>query len=187
MRKFLKPLTEFGPLAAFFIAYKLYGLIPATATLVAATVLAVAVMYIVERKVPMISLITALIISLLGTITIYSHNTMFIKIKPTIVNSAFAAILLVGVLMGKPLIKYLIGSVLDLPEPIWLKLSFRWGIFFLFLAVVNEIVWRNFSEASWVNFKVFGMLPLNMLFLASQLPLIMKHSKAPEDGDGEDA
>jgi intracellular septation protein len=177
----IKLLADILPLAAFFIAYKFAGLITATIALVVATILAVAVLYAVERKISLVPLISALVVALFGLLTIMSGNPLFIKIKPTIINCLFASILLGGAYFNKGLLKFVFAgdafkSVFSLTDAAWVKLSIRWGIFFLCLAVLNELIWRNFPEPFWVKFKVFGMLPLTMGFALLQMPFIKRHS-----------
>lgn len=176
MHKIVKFLCDVVPLAIFFIGYKYYGLIEATAALIVATMIAVPVLYFLERKIPVIPLVSAAILGLFGTITVLSGDSTFIKIKPTIINSLFATILLGGVYYKKGFLKSLMGSMIELPDHAWLTLSLRWGLFFLGLAVLNEVIWRNFSESFWVSFKVFGMMPLTLIFAALQVPFIMRHS-----------
>ncbi len=178
MNAVVKFCTEMGPLAVFFAAYKFYGLIPATGALIIATLIALAITFYYERKVPILPLVSAIILSVMGAITIFSGNPLFLKIKPTIVNSLFAAVLLGGAYFKKGLLKYVMGQAMPLSDEGWLKFSCRFGVFFLFLACLNEVIWRNFSEAFWVQFKVFGMFPLTLLFLLSQVPLLKKHQNS---------
>lgn len=170
-----------GPLAVFFLSYKFYGLIPATGALLVSTLVALAVTYIYERKVPVMPLVSAVVLTLFGALTIASGNPMFIKLKPTVVNLTFAIILLGGVYYRKGLLKYVMGAALPLTEEGWLKFSFRWGMLFLGLACLNEIIWRNFPEEFWVKFKVFGMFPLTIVFLLTQIPFLKKHQLVTEE------
>jgi intracellular septation protein len=181
MHSIIKFLCEIVPLAVFFICYKYLGLLPATAALVVATMVAIPVLYTLERKIPMVPLFSALLLTFFGALTLFSGNPVFIKIKPTIINSLFAAILLGGVWCNKGLLKHIAGNAMPLTDEGWIKFSFRWGMFFLCLAVLNEVIWRNFPEAFWVKFKVFGMLPLTLIFTAFQFPLIKKYSKTEVD------
>lgn len=171
----MKFMLEMLPLAAFFIAYQREGLMTATIVLMVATAISVTVLYVKERKVPMNPLISAILVGIFGGLTLALNDDTFIKMKPTILNLLFAAILIVGVKMGKPPLKYLMQSAINMAEEGWMKLSMRWAGFFVFLALLNEIIWRTQAEAFWVNFKVFGMLPLTLLFLLSQMPLLNKH------------
>lgn len=172
MKQPYKSLAEMGPLLLFFLSYKYYGLIPATGLLVAATIIAVAATYMVEKKVPMVPVISAVVLSIFGGLTFFSGDDLFIKLKPTIVNIIFAAILFIGVMRGKGLLKYLLGEALDMNDKAWVTLSFRWGLFFLFLAGLNEVIWRNFDTDFWVQFKVFGMLTCTIIFTLSQVAFV---------------
>lgn len=172
----MKFILEILPLAAFFLAYQREGLMVATIVLMVATAISVVVLYIKERKIPVNPLISAILVGVFGGLTLALDNPIFIKMKPTILNLLFAVILVVGVKIDKPPLKYLMQAAIKMTQQGWKTLSVRWAGFFVFLAIVNEIVWRTQSEAFWVNFKVFGMLPLTMLFLLSQMPLINKHT-----------
>jgi intracellular septation protein len=173
---------DFSPLAGFFLAYRFAGLMAATGLLIALTLISLAVTYIKERQIAPMPLITGIAVSLLGGLTLWLHDETFIKIKPTLVNLLFAAILLGGLLFKKPLFKYVLGHAMQLEERAWWILSLRWGIFFVFLAGLNEAIWRNFPTEFWVDFKVFGMFSLTMLFTLSQIPLIKKYwIEPPED------
>jgi intracellular septation protein len=183
MNAVVKFCTEMGPLAVFFAVYKFYGLIPATAALVFSTLIALAVTFYYERKLPILPLVSAIILSIMGAITIFSGNPIFLKIKPTIVNTLFAAILLGGVYYRKGLLQYVMGQAIPLTEEGWLKFSFRFAMLFLGLACLNEIIWRNFSEAFWVQFKVFGMFPLTILFMLTHIPFLKKYQIREEPID----
>ena len=130
----------------------------------------------VEKKIPYVPLIGAVVISLFGGLTLYFDNPIFIYMKPTIVNIIFALILIVSkVFYKKNFLKFFLQSAFQLNEEGWSKLNFRWAYFFIFLAILNEIVWRTQPEAIWVNFKVWGMLPITIIFTALQVPLINKY------------
>lgn len=171
----MKFLLEILPLAAFFIAYQKADLMVATAVLMGATLISVGILYLKDKKVPLNPLISAALVGVFGGLTLALNNDIFIKMKPTILNLLFAVILVVGVRMGKPPLKYLMQAAMQMTEEGWRGLSLRWAGLFVFLAVVNEIVWRTQPEAFWVNFKVFGMLPITLLFLLSQIPFIQRH------------
>lgn len=171
----MKFLLEMGPLVAFFVVYKFHGLIEATAVLMAATFASVIATYVLHKKVPVMPLITAGVVGVFGGLTIFLQDETFIKLKPTIVNCIFAVILLGGAFFKKGFLRYLLGEALPMSEEAWRVFSMRWGIFFLFLAVVNEVVWRNFSTDFWVQFKVFGMFTMSILFTLSQVPFIKRH------------
>jgi intracellular septation protein len=140
-----------------------------------ATVIAVLFSYILEKKIPIMPTVGAAIVLLFGGLTIYFDNDVFFKMKPTIINVLFAAILYGGILINKPLLKYLLGAALKLEEAGWKILTQRWIGFFIALAVLNEIVWRTQSTDIWVNFKVFGILPITFIFTMTQFPLIKKY------------
>lgn len=172
-----KLILDFAPLAAFFVAYKLAGVMVATAALIVATTLSLIVIYAVERRIAPAPLITGVLVALFGGLTLALNDEHFIKIKPTIINSIFAAILLAGVyLFRRGLLRHILDVAFELTEEGWQKLSARWGYFFLFLAVLNELIWRSFPTEFWVNFKVFGMFTLTVLFALSQFRLIQRYS-----------
>lgn len=173
---FIKFLIDFGPLALFFVGFKLHGLMWATAMLIIGTIISLGVSYAREKKVAMMPLVSGILVTVMGVLTLALNDDTFIKMKPTLVNTMFAAILLVGVFgMKRGLMRYVLEMAFKLTEEGWLKLSTRWGFFFLFLALLNEVIWRNFSTSFWVNFKVFGMLTISLAFTFAQLPLIKKH------------
>ena len=177
-KSFLKFITDFGPLLIFFTIYyksdnNLSAAIP---PLIISTLIAVAIMYLVEKKIPYVPLIGAVVISLFGGLTLYFNNPIFIYMKPTIVNLIFAAILLISNLhFNKNYLKLFLQTAFQLNDEGWKKLNFRWAYFFIFLAILNEVVWRTQPETTWVNFKVWGMLPITIIFTAMQLPLINKY------------
>ena len=183
MKSFYKLLIDIGPLAVFFIFYTRSGLQASILPFMLATVIAVILSYILEKKIPIMPTVGAGIVLLFGGLTIYFDNDIFFKMKPTIINVLFAVILYGGILFNKPLLKYLLGAALKLEETGWKILTQRWIGFFIALAILNEIVWRSFApekEYIWVNFKVWGILPLTFLFTALQLPLINKYKKNEE-------
>ncbi len=172
----IKLILDFAPLAVFFVAYKLGGVMAATMALMAATSMSIGIIYAVERKLALAPLITGGVVMVMGGLTVALHDPSFIKIKPTIVNLTFAAILLGGVFIGKRgLLKYVLDVAFQLTEEGWRILSRRWGLFFVFLAGLNECIWRNFSEDFWVNFKVFGMFTLTIVFAIAQMKLVEKY------------
>jgi intracellular septation protein len=171
-----KLFLDFMPLAVFFVAYKMGGVMAATVALMVATSISMGVIYTVERKIALAPLITGGVVMVMGGLTIALKDPAFIKIKPTIVNLTFAAILLGGVFIGKRgLLKYVLDVAFHLTAEGWRILSRRWGFFFVFLAGLNECIWRNFSEDFWVNFKVFGMFTLTIAFAVSQFKLVEKY------------
>jgi len=177
-KSFLKFITDFGPLLIFFTIYYKSGnnLSVAIPPLIVATLIAVIIMYFVEKKIPYVPLIGGIIISLFGGLTLYFDNPIFLYMKPTIVNIIFASILIISkIFFDKNFLKFFLQTAFQLDEAGWNKLNFRWAYFFIFLALLNEIVWRTQPEATWVNFKVWGMLPITFIFTGLQLPLINRH------------
>ena len=175
MKGLLKLLVDVGPLAVFFIFYSRGDLQSAILPLMIATIIAVAFSYIMEKKIPIMPTIGAAIILVFGGLTIYFDNEIFFKMKPTIINILFAAILYGGQITKRPLLKYLFNGNLKLQEEGWAQLTKRWIGFFIALAILNEIVWRTQSTDIWVNFKVFGILPITFIFTMTQFPLIKKY------------
>lgn len=176
----VKLLLDFAPLAVFFVAFKLGGVMAATMALMVATSISIGVIYAVERKLALAPLISGGVVLVMGGLSLALKDEQFIKLKPTLVNLAFAAILLGGVVIGKRgLLKYVLDVAFSLTDEGWLILSRRWGFFFLFLAALNEVIWRNFPTDFWVNFKVFGMFTLTIAFAVSQFRLVEKY-KGPE-------
>ena len=175
MKSFYKLLIDIGPLAVFFIFYTRSGLQASILPFMVATVIAVLFSYILEKKIPIMPTVGAGIVLLFGGLTIYFDNDIFFKMKPTIINVLFAVVLYGGILINKPLLKYLLGAALKLEEAGWKILTQRWIGFFIALAILNEIVWRTQSTDVWVNFKVFGILPITFIFTMTQFPLIKKY------------
>jgi len=175
MKSIYKLLIDVGPLAVFFLFYTKSGLQASILPLMIATVIAVLFSYILEKKIPIMPTVGAGIVLIFGGLTIYFDNEIFIKMKPTIINLIFAVILYGGILVKKPLLKILLGAALKLEEEGWRKLTNRWIGFFIALAILNEIVWRTQSTDIWVNFKVFGIIPITFIFTMTQFPLIKKY------------
>ena len=173
----MKLAIELGPLLVFFGTNALYGIYAGTAAFMVATVISLGVAWLRYHKLPVMPLVSAVIVLLFGTLTLYLQDETFIKLKPTIVYAVFAGLLAGGLWMRKPLLELLFGPVFKLSEEGWRKLTFRWVLFFIAMAVLNEIVWRNFSTDFWVSFKVFGFLPLTFLFTLLQLPLIQRYGE----------
>ena len=177
-RSVTKLLTDFGPLLIFFVIYFNYdqNLMLAIPPFIIATLVALAVVYFSERKIPMMPLMSGIIITLFGGLTLYFDNKIFFYMKPTIINLLFAGVLFFGkYFTRKPLLKMVFQNALNLESEGWKKLNYRWIYFFIFVAILNEIVWRTQSEAFWVHFKVWGLIPISFLFIASQVPLIKKY------------
>ncbi|WP_455481971.1 septation protein A [Bartonella sp. B35(2025)] len=188
----LKFFLEMGPLVVFFLAnYKGEWLInnirlfksfskpifPATAIFMVAIIVALSLSWILTRKIPIMPLISGIFVIFFGFLTLWLHNDTFIKMKPTIINILFAFILFAGIFFKKSLLRYVFDSTFKLDDLGWKKLTYRWAFFFVFLAFLNEVVWRNFSDDFWASFKVFGVMPITVLFMFLQLPIIIKHSK----------
>lgn len=178
----LKLALELGPLLVFFITNARAGIFAGTAAFMVASVIALAVMWVMAKRIAVMPLVTAVVVMVFGGLTLALQDDLFIKLKPTIVNSLFAAVLLGGLAFGKPLLKLVFDAVFDLTDEGWRKLTLRWALFFIVLAVINEVVWRTQTTDFWVSFKVFGIMPLTFAFALSQMGLIQRHTKAP---DGE--
>ena len=177
-RQITKFLTDFGPLLVFFVIYfrNDQNLKMAIPPFVVATILSLVIMYVLEKKIPMMPLVSGILVTLFGGLTLYFDNKIFFYMKPTIINLLFAGVLFFGkYFTQKPLLKVFFQNALNLEDEGWKKLNYRWICFFIFVAILNEIVWRTQSEAFWVNFKVWGLLPISFLFVASQVPLINKY------------
>ena len=177
-KSLLKFIADFGPLLIFFTVYYKSGndLSVAIPPLIISTIIAVGVIYFLEKKIPYIPLVGGVVISLFGGLTLYFNNPVFIYMKPTIINVIFAITLIVGkTFFNKNFLKFFFKTAFQLDELGWSKLNNRWAYFFIFLAILNELVWRTQPETTWVNFKVWGILPLTFIFTALQLPMINKH------------
>ena len=177
-KSFLKFVTDIGPLVIFFFFY--YNndkdLKIAIPPLIVATIIAVLMMWILEKKIPMVPLIGGILITLFGGLTIYFDNPVFIYMKPTIINILLALALFFGKFFtNEPILKKILGKSLPLNDEGWKILNNRWMLFFIGLAILNEIIWRTQTEEFWVNFKVWGMLPITFIFTAFQIGLINKH------------
>jgi intracellular septation protein len=184
----LKLALELGPLVLFFLgnAYAdRFGvatenrIFAATGLFIVATVIALGVHYVLVRRLPIMPLVSAVVVTVFGGLTIVLRDDTFIKIKPTLVNSLFGTVLLAGLYWRKPLLAVVLDSMFDLTDEGWRKLTLRWGLFFFVLAALNEVVWRTQSTDTWVSFKVFGIMPLTVAFALAQTPLLMRH-EAPK-------
>jgi len=176
----IKLVLDIGPLVLFFALNAKLGIFAATGGFMAAVLIALGVSYAMTRHVAIMPLVTAVIVLIFGSLTLILHNDTFIKVKPTIIYVLFGGTLLAGLAFGKSFIGVLFDSVFDLTEEGWRKLTWRWGLFFLALAVLNEIVWRNFATDFWVSFKLFGVVPLTFLFGALQYPLLTKYARSEQ-------
>ena len=182
----LKLALDIGPLILFFAANARLGIYVATGTFMAAVVAALAVSYVLTRRLPVMPLITAVIVLVFGGLTLALHDDLFIKVKPTIIYVLFGGVLLAGLAFRKPLLGMVFDSVFNLTEEGWRKLTVRWVLFFFALAVLNEIVWRTQTTDFWVSFKLFGVVPLTLLFGAMQIRLLMKYEIKEEAASAED-
>ena len=189
-RKALNPivklLLELGPLALFFAVYSRLGIFAATGVLMAGVVVTLGVSYAVLRRIPVMPLVTAVIVLIFGSLTLFFHDETLIKIKPTALYLLFAAALFAGLALNRPILKILFDGALHVTEEGWRKLTWRWAFFFIALAALNEIVWRIQTTDVWVKFKTFGFMPLTLLFALAQAPLIMRtETKADEAPDND--
>ena len=177
-RPVIKFITDFGPLLVFFTIYfkNDNDLKLAIPPFIIATLIALAIVYFLERKISIVPLTSGILITLFGGLTLYFDNKIFFYMKPTVINLLFAFVLFFGqYITKKSLLKIFFQNSLNLRDEGWNKLNYRWVYFFIFIAILNEIVWRTQSEVFWVNFKVWGLLPITFLFTASQIPLINKY------------
>jgi intracellular septation protein len=198
LNPWLKMALELGPLVVFFVANsrgeQLAERIPAiaalggpifvaTAAFIVAVLISLAVSFALTRRLPLMPFVTAIVVVVFGGLTLWLQNETFIKLKPTIIYVLFAVVLLGGLAFGKSLLGYVFDAVFKLTDEGWRKLTLRWGLFFVVLAVLNEIVWRSVSTDTWVTFKVFGFLPLTFLFALAQMPLINRSTIAEEKAE----
>ncbi|MEL7228282.1 MAG: septation protein A [Pseudomonadota bacterium] len=191
----LKMALEMGPVVLFVISYAfgeniagwlgLTGILQqpiflATAVIMVATAVSIGLSLYLMKHVPAMPIVTLVVVTIFGGLTLYLQDDTFIKMKPTIVNCLFGTALLVGLAFGKSFLKTVMGMAFPIDDEGWMKLTLRWGLFFFFLAAVNEVVWRNTSEAFWVGFKFYGMTGLTFLFVMTQVPLLQRHSLEEE-------
>ena len=179
LNPFLKLALDVGPLLLFFVANSRLGIFAGTAVFMVAVVVALAISYAMTRHWPIMPVVSAVIVLVFGGLTLILHDETFIKVKPTIIYALFGGALLVGYFFDKPLLEIVFDSVFHITDEGWRKLTLRWAGFFLFLAVLNEVVWRTQSTDFWVNAKVFGFMPLTFIFGALQVPLLMKYAVEP--------
>lgn len=172
---------EMGPTVVFFFANAFWGIYAATAALMASVIVALIASWLVSRHLPVMPVVTAIIVLVFGALTLVLHDDTFIKLKPTIINSLFGVALLGGLALGKPLLPIVLDTVMRLTETGWRILTFRWGLFFFFLAALNEVVWRTQTTDFWVSFKLFGTMPITIVFALAQTPLILKHELKDAD------
>lgn len=172
----LKLLLELGPLLVFFFSNGRFGIFVATGAFMAAMAVALVASWIINRRLAIMPLVTGIVVAIFGTLTLVLHDDTFIKMKPTIVNVLFGGALLGGLLFGKTLLGYVFDGAFHLDEAGWRKLTIRWGVFFFLLAALNEAIWRTQTTEFWVAFKVWGIMPLTIVFSIAQLPLLTRHA-----------
>ena len=172
----LKLVLDIGPLVLFFAANSKFGIFAATGAFMAAVLIALTVSYAMTRHIAIMPVVTAVIVLVFGGLTLFLHDDLFIKLKPTIIYVLFGGTLLGGLALDKPFLSILFDQMFHLSEEGWRKLTWRWALFFFALAIANEIVWRTQTTDFWVSFKLFGVVPLTFLFGALQMPLINKYS-----------
>jgi len=198
----LKLLLDIGPLVLFFLANahpavfmplaapllpasvmsgERTGIFVATAVFMVAVVVALATSYLMTRRLPIMPVVSAIIVLVFGSLTLFLHDETFIKLKPTLIYVLFGGVLVGGLVFNKPFLAIVFDSVFHLTPEGWRKLTGRWAVFFFALAVLNEIVWRTQSTDFWVSFKLFGFMPLTFLFAALQYPLLTKYAAAAKD------
>ncbi len=187
MNQLTRLLLDIGPLAAFFVAYNQADIMVATGVFMVAVVTALGVGYAIERRIAKMPLVTAVVVLVFGGLTLWLDDETFIKLKPTIVYLVFAAVLLGGLALGRGLLKPLFEVAFQLTDEGWRTLTLRWGLFFVAMAALNEVIWRSMSTDDWVNLKVFGFLPLSVLFALLQLPLIRRTATRLGDGSATGA
>jgi intracellular septation protein len=180
-----KLLIELGPLLVFFGVNFAAGIYAATAAFMVVTLIALVVAKWRYHKLPVMPLVSGVVVLVFGTLTLYLRDETFIKLKPTIVYAIFALLLGAGLVLKKPVLELLLGPVFNLTEQGWRKLTLRWALFFIAMAVVNELVWRNFSTDTWVTFKAFGFLPITFAFALAQMPLMQRYGNGPDSGASE--
>ena len=173
-------LLDLGPLLVFFTSFRFFGIFAATAAFMVAILAALALGFALERRLSPMPIFTAILVLIFGGLTLYLKNEMFIKIKVTVLYSFFGAVLIGGLGFNRLFIKYVFAQAFELDETGWRQLTWRWGLFFIALAVLNEAVWRNASTEMWVNFKTWGVIPLIFLFALAQTPFVMKHHIEPD-------
>jgi intracellular septation protein len=175
----LKLTLDVGPLVLFFVANSRFGIFGATGAFMAAVVAALLVSYTMTRQWPIMPVVTAIVVLVFGGLTLALHDETFIKLKPTIIYVLFGGILLGGYILEKPFLAILFDSMFHLTPEGWRKLTLRWALFFFALAVLNEAIWRTQSTDFWVNFKLFGFVPITFVFAALQYPLLMRYAAEP--------
>ncbi|HZA66911.1 MAG TPA: septation protein A [Geminicoccaceae bacterium] len=185
--RWLRPAVDYGPLAVFFGFYVGRGLMAATAALIAASLIALLAAWVLERRVPVVPLVTAALVAVFGGLTLWLQDETFIKMKPTIVQLLFAAVLTGSVLLRRPLLKPLLGPMMPpISNAAWRQFTLRYALFFAAMAALNELVWRTQSTDFWVTFKVFGLSALTFLFILSQIPFVGRQARLAQAAAGGD-
>lgn len=179
LNPWLKFALELGPLLVFFVTNTRAGLFYGTGAFMAATFVSLIVSWLLIRRIPIMPLVTGVVVLIFGGLTIYLQDELFIKLKPTIVNTLFGVTLLIGLAFGKSLLAIVFEAAFNLTDEGWKKLTLRWAFFFFVLAILNEVIWRNFSTDFWVAFKVWGVMPLTFLFALTQVPLLTRYEAKP--------
>ena len=186
-QQLFKLALEFGPVAVFFVVNAYAKIFWATGAFMFAAASALIASRVLYGRIPLMPLISGILVMIFGSLTLLLQDELFIKIKPTVVNVLFAAVLFGGLAFGHSLLRYLFGEVFRLQDRGWRILTFRWACFFLLLAVLNEIVWRSFSTDFWAGFKIFGILPITMVFAISQVGLLKQYEVVPTAPSNDDA
>ncbi len=185
MTPLVRMLVEIGPLGVFFVANAYWDIFVATGAFMVAITAALAASWILARHVATMPLVTGVFVLVFGALTLFLNDELFIKVKPTLVNGLFAAILFGGLFFGKSLLKIVFDGSFRLTDEGWRKLTWRWAFFFVFLAVLNEVIWRNFSTDFWVSFKLFGNVPITVAFAIAQVGLLQRYA-LPEPGSEDE-
>jgi intracellular septation protein len=173
--QFLKLFLEVAPIGIFFLVNSYQGIFWGTGIFMVATVVSLVVSRALLGRIPVMPFVSGIFVVTFGALTLILQDALFIKLKPTIVNALFSIILFGGLMTGRPLLQHLMGDVFQLTPKGWTVLTFRWACFFALLAIINEVVWRNFSESFWISFKVWGVMPLTMAFAIAQLGVLKRH------------
>jgi intracellular septation protein len=175
MNPLLKIALDLGPLLVFFVGNSQFGIFPATGMFMVAVIVSLAVTYAIARRISPMPIVTGVVVLVFGGLTLLLNDELFIKLKPTIVNSIFVSVLVSGLLTDRLYIKFLFDNAIHLPDFAWRQLTYRWVGFFIFLALLNEFIWRSYSTDFWVASKLWITVPLSLLFTAAQLPYMLKH------------
>ena len=170
-----RPILEYGPLVLFFITNYFAGIMWGTGVLVIATVIALTLSWIWDRRIPMMALFGGVAVALFGGLTIFFNDPVFIKIKPTVISLLIAAVLAGGQIIGRNPLKAMLSNQLQLSAVGWRQVTWIWVLMFVVSAAANEIAWRNLSDDGWVTFKAFGLTGISMGFALMTLPIMKRH------------